>query len=67
MKRWLAISFGIALQVAQLVIPATIKDEQIKQAAQAAVVALTGYIVKKTSETNPDGTPAQVSWEKGKK
>jgi hypothetical protein len=67
MKRWFAITAGIGLQVAQLVTPVFIKDDNLKQAAQAAIVALTGYVVKKTSETNPDGTPAQIPWEKKRK
>lgn len=65
MKRWLAVSLGIALQVGQAFTP-MIKDENLKSATQTAIVAVAGWVIKKTSETNPDGTSARVPWEKRK-
>ncbi|MGQ9845878.1 MAG: hypothetical protein ACUVQP_00035 [Bacteroidales bacterium] len=63
MKRWLSISLGVALQIAQL-FTNKIPDEGLRQSTQAVIVAVTGVLLKKTSETNPDGTPARVPWEK---
>ena len=63
MKRWMAISLGIGLQIAQVLTP-SIGDENTRQAVQALIVAVTAAVVKKTSETNPDGTTAKVAWEK---
>lgn len=65
MKRWLAVSLGVALQLGQAFTP-MIKDENLRTTAQTAIVAVAGWVIKKTSETNPDGTPAKIPWEKQK-
>lgn len=65
MKRWLAITLGVGLQVAQI-FSMQLQDQRIREATQTLIVAAAGVIAKKTSETNPDGTPAEASWEKKK-
>lgn len=63
MKKWKALLLTAALQAAQVFVPA-IPNEMAKNAAAFALLAINGAVVKKISESNPDGTPASVAYEK---
>lgn len=63
MKKWKALLITALLQAAQVFVPA-IPNEIAKQSAALALVAINGAVVKKISESNPDGTPASVAYEK---
>lgn len=63
MKRWQAILATVGLWAAPV---ANIWMEFIPPEALKYVLALLAtinlFVVKKASETNPNGTPAQVAW-----
>lgn len=63
MKKWKALLITAALQAAQVLVPA-IPNEMAKNMAAIALLTVNGAVVKKISESNPDGTPASVAYTK---
>jgi len=63
MKRWQGILLAIALQAGQMFVP-MIKNEQAKELASFTIMAISAGVAKKSSDTNPDGTPAEVAYTK---
>lgn len=61
MSKWRSILITIALQAAQILVP-QIPNENLRNIMAASILLVNGAIVKKTSETNPDGTPAAVPY-----
>ena len=66
MKKWKAILLTLALQSAQVLVP-QIPNEGMRNLAAATILIINAAAVKKVSETNPDGTPAEVAYTKEKK
>jgi hypothetical protein len=65
-KKWKAILLTLALQSAQVLVP-QIPNEGMRSLAAATILIINAAAVKKVSETNPDGTPAEVVYIKEKK
>lgn len=61
MKKWVAMLLTFGITGATAVIPA-IGDENMQKAASMIAALIVGYIAKKTSESNPDGTSAKVAY-----
>lgn len=63
MKKWqsILISIGLVLGAGYA---NQIQDEAAKNAVLLGITTLGGYIAKKTSESNPDGTHAKLPYEK---
>ncbi len=62
MKKWQSILISIGLLIGAGYAN-NIKDEAVKNAALAGITALGGYVAKKTSEANPDGTKAETPYQ----
>lgn len=63
MKSWQSILLAIGLQAGQVFVP-MIKNEQAKQLAAGTILILGGLVAKKSSDYNPDGTPATTAYVK---
>jgi hypothetical protein len=63
MKLWQAMLITIGLQAAQIFVP-KIPNKDAQTLAAGAIVVINGYMVRKTSNSNPDGTPASVAYSK---
>lgn len=63
MKRWQAVTVNVVLAGA-MAATSKITDATFRGVAIAVLTAMGAGAGKSASESNPDGTPAQVAWEK---